>query len=242
MIGGFIITGNNPKRVIVRDLGPSLQARHVSQPLLDPMLELHGSDGALIVTNDNWRDLQETAIENSTLAPTDDLEAAIIATLQPGAYTAIVSGKNSSSGTALVEVYDLDAQPAASRLGNLSTRGFVNVGDGVMIGGFILGGGTANADIVVRGLGPSITASGVSDVLADPTLELRDGNGALLIENDNWADDPISAAQLISHNLAPKDSRESGIFTSLPPGNFTAIVAGKNGTTGLGLVEIYNIP
>ena len=242
MIGGFIITGNAPKRVIVRGLGPSLQALRIGHPLLDPMIELRGSDGSLIAANDDWRDLQEAEIESSGLAPVDDLEAAIIETLQPGAYTAIVSGKNGAGGTAVVEVYDLDGQPTASRFGNISTRGFVNVGDGVMIGGFILGAGTADADIVVRGLGPSLTASGVSSALADPTLELRNANGALLILNDNWADDPISSAQLIIHNLAPQDSHESGIFTSLPPGAYTAVLAGKNGTTGLALVEIYNIP
>jgi hypothetical protein len=242
MIGGFIITGNAPKRVIVRGLGPSLQILHVSHPLLDPVLELHGSNGSLILANDNWRAQQESEIQGSGLAPANDLEAAIIAILQPGAYTAIVSGKNGGSGTAVVEVYDLDAQPAASRLGNLSTRGFVNSGDEVVIGGFILGAGTVNADIAVRGLGPTLAAAGAQDVLADPTLELRDSNGVLLVSNDNWIDDPISGAKLYSHNLAPPNAHESGIFTSLPPGHYTAILAGKNGTTGLALVEIYNLP
>ena len=163
-----------------------------------------------------------------------------MATLQPGAYTAVLAGKDQTTGVGLVEVYDVDVA-AASQLANISTRGFVQTGDNVMIGGFILGRSSASANVAVRGIGPSLSQSGLSNVLADPTLELRDSNGMLLIANDNWQDDPASAAQLTAHGLAPQDPLESGIFASLPPGAFTAILAGKNGGTGLGLVEIYNV-
>ena len=151
-----------------------------------------------------------------------------------------MAGKDQTTGIGLVEIYDADAA-AASQLANISTRGFVQTGDNVMIGGFILGHGNASSDVIVRGIGPSLSQSGLSNVLADPTLELRDSNGAVLIANDNWQDDPVSAAQLTAHGLAPQDSLESGIFATLPPGAFTAILAGKNGGVGLGLVEVYDI-
>jgi hypothetical protein len=150
-----------------------------------------------------------------------------------------MAGKNQTSGLGLVEIYDAD-QAAASQLANISTRGFVQTGDDVMIGGFILGQGSGGVAVAVRGLGPSLGQAGLIDVLADPSLELHDGNGALLIANDNWQDDPVSAAQLTAHALAPSNSLESGIFITLPPGLFTAILAGKNGGVGLGLVEIYS--
>ena len=162
-----------------------------------------------------------------------------MATLSPGAYTTILAGNNQTSGIGLVEIYDADPA-AASQLANISTRGFVRTGDNVMIGGFILGQGSANSAVAVRGIGPSLSQSGLSNVLADPTLELRDSNGALLIANDDWQDDPVSAAQLTAHGLAPQDPLESGIFASLPPGAFTAILAGKEGGVGLGLVEVYS--
>ena len=156
-------------------------------------------------------------------------------------YTAILAGKNGGAGIGLVEIYDTN-QAADSQLANISTRGFVQTGDNVMIGGFILGGSNQNTGVVVRGIGPSLAQFfGLSPVLADPTLELRDSNGALLISNDDWQDDPASAAQLSALGLAPQDPKESGIFVSLPPGAFTAILAGKNGGTGIGLVEIYNV-
>ena len=174
------------------------------------------------------------------LALQDPKESGIVATLQPGAsYTAILAGKNGGTGVGLVEVYDTN-QAADSQLANISTRGFVQTGNNVMIGGFILGGNN-NTGVVVRGIGPSLAQFGLSPVLADPTLELHDGNGALLISNDDWQDDPVQAAQLSAHGLAPQDPKESGIFASLPPGAFTAILAGKNGGTGIGLVEIYNV-
>jgi hypothetical protein len=240
MIGGFIITGNVPKRVAIRGIGPSLANAGLSGVLSDPTLELRGSGGTLLVQNDNWQDDAAQAGQLSALglALADPRESGIVATLQPGAYTAIMAGKNQTSGIALVEIYDADPA-AASQLANISTRGFVQAGDNVMIGGFILGQGNGSTTVAVRGLGPSLSQLGLDDVLADPTLELRDGNGALLIANDNWQDDPVAAAQLTAQGLAPQDPLESGIFATVPPGLFTAILAGKNGAVGLGLLEVF---
>lgn len=240
MIAGFIITGNITKPVVVRGIGPSLASIGLGDLLLDPVLELRGADGALIMRNDNWKDDQRALIEGTIYQPADDRESVILALLQPEAYTAILSGNGQTTGVGLVEVYD-NAQAADAQLANISTRGFVQTGDNVMIGGFVLGGSTSSTQVAVRGIGPSLSQLGLSNLLADPTLELHDGNGALLISNDNWQDDPSSASQLAFHNLALQDSNESGIFTSLPPGPFTAILAGKNRGTGIGLVEIYNV-
>jgi hypothetical protein len=227
-IGGFIITGSAPKRVILRGLGPSASFA-VPDALADPVMELHGPAGFATITNDNWRDTQEAEIQATGIPPTDNLESAILMTLDPGAYTAIVKGKNNTSGVGLVEVYDLD-QTATSELANISTRAFVGTGAHVTIGGFILGGDTT-AQIEIFGLGPSLTGSGVNGVLADPTLELRDSNGVLLESNDNCG----------NISIHPLDPAEACIEISLPPGVFTAILAGKNGGTGIGLVEIYNV-
>lgn len=240
LIGGFIVTGTAPKTVVVRAVGPSLGALGIPDPLADPTLELHASSGALIMQNDNWQDdpTQAAQLTALGLGLTDIHESGLIASLQPGAYTAIVAGKDNGTGVGLVEVYDTD-QAAASQLGNISTRGFVLTGSNVMIGGFILGGGS-NTLIAVRGIGPSLSQF-VSPVLADPTLELHDSNGEILAANDNWQDDAGSAAQLIDHGLALSDPNESGIVQSLPPGAFTAILAGNSGGTGIGLVEVYNL-
>lgn len=240
MIGGFIITGNVPKGVAIRGIGPSLADLGLSGVLADPTLELHGPAGVLIQNND-WQDDPEQAAQLTALglALEDPNESGIVATLPPGAYTAILAGNTQTTGIGLVEIYDADPA-ASSQLGNISTRGFVRTGDNVMIGGFILGQGDANVAVAVRGIGPSLSQSGLSNVLADPTLELRDSNGALLVANDDWQDDPVSAAQLTAFGLAPQDSLESGIIVSLPPGAFTAILAGKEGGVGLGLVEIYS--
>ena len=242
MIGGFIITGNAAKNVAVRGIGPSLVSSGINDVLADPILELRDGSGALLFQNDNWQDdpAQASQLIALGLAPQNPNESGIVAMLQPGAYTAIVAGRNNGTGVGLVEVYDTN-QTANSQLANISTRGFVQTGDDVMIGGFILGGSSVSTSVAVRGIGPSLSQSGLSNVLADPTLDLRDSNGALLISNDNWQDDPASAAQLTAHGLAPQNSLESGIFRLLPPGAFTAILAGKNGGTGIGLVEIYNV-
>src|SRR5207253_8464643 len=188
LIGGFIIDGAQNKTVLLRGIGPSLASFGIMMPLADPVLELHGHSGALISSNDNWQDTQRSQILNTGLAPANNLESALIATLAPGAYTAIVRGKNMTTGTALVEIYDID-QNANAEITNLSARGFVGTGDDVMIGGLIVRGNTsAAARILVRAMGPSLGAMGVSGPLSDPTLSLRDGNGNVVATNDNWKD------------------------------------------------------
>jgi probable HAF family extracellular repeat protein len=238
-IAGFIIAGTAPKRVLVRVLGPSLSKFAVPNPLADPVLELHGPGSFSTITNDNWRQTQETEIQATGLPPTHNLESAIVATLTPGSYTAVASGANNTSGVGLVEVYDLN-QGVASRLANLSTRAFVSTGGNLVIAGFVLGGASNNDRIVVRGLGPSLTAVGVANALADPTLELRDSNGALLLANNNWQDNPTQAAELNAAGLAPTNQLESGIAATLPPGAYTALLLGLNDSAGIGLVEVYD--
>jgi hypothetical protein len=242
MIGGFIVTGNASKKVIIRAIGPSLAKSGLSGVLADPVLELRGPNGSLILSNDNWRENPDQAllIQASGIPPQDDLESAIVATLPPAGYTAIVKGKSNGTGLALVEVYDLD-QSANAKLANLSTRAFVETGDNVVIAGFILGGADGSPQMIVRAMGPSLAPLGVSNVLADPTLEVRDGNGALVAHNDNWQDDPAQAAQLTAAGFAPRNDLESALVIRLSPATYTAIVAGKNGGTGVGMVEIYNL-
>ena len=240
MIGGFIINGSGPKAVVVRGLGPSLSGAGITNFLADPVLELRGSDGALIRKNDNWKDDQRSLIEGTIFQPTNDNESVIVATLNPGAYTALLTGKNQTTGIGLVEVYDNDTT-AGSQLGNISTRGFVQTGNNVLIGGFILGNTGGNSRVALRGRGPSLAQFGLSPVLVDPTLEIHNSNGTILISNDDWESDPVSAAELVANGLAPSDPKESGIFATLPPGQFTAILAGKNNGVGIGEVEIYNL-
>ncbi|MEN3368511.1 MAG: hypothetical protein V7609_654 [Verrucomicrobiota bacterium] len=242
MIGGFIVTGNVSKRVIVRAIGPSLTKSGLTEVLADPVLELRGPNGSLILANDNWRDNPDQAllIQASGLPPQDDLESAIVATLAPAGYTAIVSGKSGGTGLGLVEVYDLE-QSTDSKLANLSTRAVVGTGDNVMIGGFILGGTSGTPRIFVRGLGPSLSRFGIANPLADPTLELRDQNGALIAFDDNWNDNPAQAAQITAAGMQPQNDLEAVIAITPPPGTYTAIVVGKSGGTGVGLVEIYNL-
>jgi hypothetical protein len=241
LIGGFIITGSVPKTVAVRGIGPSLSQFGIADVLANPTLELHDGSGALLVQNDNWQDDQSQAAQLTALGLglQDPNESGIVTSLPPSAYTAILAGKNGGTGVGLVEIYDTD--PAAnSQLANISTRGFVLTGNNVMIGGFILGGNN-DTHVVARGIGPSLSQFGISPVLADPILELHDDNGTLVVSNDNWQEDSVAASQLTALGLAPQDPAESGIYTSLPPGAFTAILAGKNGGTGIGLVEIYNV-
>ena len=240
MIGGFIIAGSAQKKVAVRAIGPSLTARNVPDALADPVLELRGADGSLITANDNWKDTQQEEIENSGLAPTNELESAIIATLPSTAHTAIVTDKNGTSGVGLIEVYDLD-QTVNSRLANISTRGFIQTGDNVMIAGVIVLGGGTNARVVLRAIGPSLSQRNVANPLADPVLELYDGNGALVAMNDNWKDNGTQAAEITAAGLAPEEDAESAMITNLAPGPHTAIVAGKGDTTGVGLVEVYHL-
>lgn len=237
MIGGFFITGNASKRVIIRALGPSLQEKGIVDFLPDPVVGLHGADGSLITSNDDWKAVQQPEVEESGLAPTEDAESAIIATLAPGPYTAVVSGKSGASGIGLIEVYDL-GQLTDSKLANISTRGPVQSGQDVMIGGFILGGQTGNTSVVVRALGPSLTARGVAGALPDPRLELRDSNGVLLGSNDNWKSS--QQTDIEAKGLAPSDDLEAAVVASLSPGAYTAVVSGSGGS-GVALVELYNV-
>jgi plastocyanin len=235
LIGGFIITGTQPKKVIVRAIGPSLSA-FFPGALADPILELRDSSGSLIVSNDNWRSDQEADIIATGVPPSDNLESAIVATLQANNsnYTAIVHGVNGGTGIGVVEAYDLN-RAVDSKLANISTRGFVQTGENVMIGGFIVLGPNP-LRVIVRAIGPSLPVSGA---LSDPTLELRDGNGALLAANDNWRSD--QEAEIIATTIPPSNNLESAIVRNLPPGNYTAIVRGVNNATGVAVVEAYNL-
>ena len=239
IISGFIVAGNAPKRVGVRALGPSLANFGVSGPLADPVIQLNRGDGSLVMANDNWKNSQQTEITGAGLAPSDDKEAALIATLTAGNYTAIVSGKNGGTGVALAEIYDLD-QAADSRLANISTRAHIGTGSNVLIGGFITGSKIGATRVAVRALGPSLQQFGITNPLPDPRLELHDANGALLASNDNWQSDASQAALITSYGLAPPNNLESAIAISLAPGAYTAIVTGKSNQTGIGLIEIYD--
>ena len=237
-IAGFIIGGDpsKTKRIMVRGLGPSLRAGSVpfAGRLMDPMLELHNSAGALILSNNDWRSAQQIAIQQSGLAPANDKESAIIATLAPGVYTAILRGVNLTTGIALVEVYDLDANfdPA---LDNISTRAYVGTGDGVLIGGLIV---RSAKELLVRALGPELARHDVVGELQDPVMELHDSNGALLTSNDNWKDAP-NRIDIEASGLAPADDREPAILFAPTPGVYTAIVRGAGGSTGIALMEAY---
>jgi hypothetical protein len=232
LIGGFIVTGAQVKKMIVRGIGPSLP---LPGKMLDPTLELHSSSGAVIAANDNWGQSANSAeIAESGVAPSNPSEAAILTSLAPGSYTAVLSGVNQTTGTAVVEVYDLDGA-ADAKLANISTRAFVQSGDNVLIGGLIVVGQTA-ADAIVRAIGPSLTVPGA---MADPTLELRDANGILLASNDNWRSTQQTA--IIATGAAPIRDAESAIVYSFSPGSYTAIVRGANGSTGVAVVEVYQL-
>ncbi len=239
LIAGLIVSGDAAKEVIVRGLGPSLvdNGLPVGTTLANPTLELY-QEGTLLMSNDDWKDSQQSAIEATDVAPTDDLESAIIATLDPGSYTVVLRGQNGGTGIGLVEVYDLDTA-AASSLGNTSTRGVIQSGDdNVLIAGFIVGNGGSDT-VVVRAIGPSLADSGVANPLADPTLDLYDENGAVIRSDDDWRDSQESLIQ--STGLAPTNDAESAIIRSLAAGNYTAVVRGKEGGTGVALVEVYNL-
>jgi uncharacterized protein GlcG (DUF336 family) len=238
LIGGFIVTGNAPKKVIIRAMGPSLGDYGVPTALADPTLELHNASGAVIATNDNWADTQELEVNASGIPPPNELESAIARTLPPGAYTAVVDGKAGATGTALVEVYDLS--PASdSTLANISTRGAVGPQSDVMIGGFIINGTTGNTRVLIRSVGPSLAAAGVPNSMPDPTLELRDVYGTLIAENDNWREGP--AAEIEESKLAPTNDLESALITTLPSGPYTAVIRERTGQSGIGLFEVYNL-
>ncbi len=255
MIGGFMVQGIQPKKVIIRAIGPELTQYGVPNALVNPTLELHDSTGALIASNDDWvrtiiggiiTSTQVAEIRGSGYVPGDGRESAIIADLPPGNYTAIVRGVNDTTGVGLVEVYDLSAD-SNSLLGNISTRSFVQTDENVMIGGFMVQG-TQPKKVIIRAIGPELTQFGVPDALANPTLELHNGTGALIGSNDNWATTIIGGIitanqvhDILNSGLAPGDRNESAIIANLPPGNYTAIVRGVNSTTGVGLVEVYDL-
>lgn len=252
MIAGFIVQGSAPKRVLIRAAGPSLANFGVPNPLTNPRLELHDSANT-IGMNDDWQITQiggvittdqVAEIQISGLAPNDPTESAIMATLPPGSYTAIVQGVNGGTGVGIVEVYDLNAT-GGSLLANISTRGFVQTGDNVMIGGFIVV--TQPTRVIVRAIGPSLTQFGVPDALANPQLELHDAT-SLIGQNNDWQTTQIGGiitsdqvVEIQNSQLAPIDPAESAIIAVLQPGNYTAIVRGVNSTTGNALVEVYSL-
>jgi hypothetical protein len=255
VIGGFIVQGTEPKRVMIRVIGPELTQYGVPNVLADPTLELHDCTGALIASNDNWVTTiiggiitanQVEDIRTSGYVPRDGRESAIIADLAPGNYTAIVRGVNNTTGVALVEVYDLSGN-TSSILGNISTRSFVQTGDNVMIGGFIIQG-TQPKRVIIRAIGPELTQYGVPNALANPTLELHDSTGALIAANDNWQFTIIGGIitqdqglEIRNSGHAPGNPLESAIIADLPPGNYTAILRGVNNTNGVALVEVYDL-
>jgi hypothetical protein len=239
-IAGFIISGPDAKPVILRALGPSLAAFGVTNAIPDPTLELHDGTGRIIASNDNWADPKYREILATGYGPHDYHEAVILTTLNPGAYTVVMRGKNSTTGIGLVEVYDL--RPTSnSKLSNISTRSFVGTDNNVMIGGVIASAQpTASQKILIRALGPSLTQFGVSSALQDPILELHNAQGTTIASNDNWKSSQQGSIQ--ATGVAPGDDRESAILANLVNGNYTAIVRGKNRTSGTGLVEFYTLP
>ncbi len=238
LIGGFIVSGTESKQVLVRGIGPSLATNGIpsSDALADPTLELY-QGGTLIQSNDNWKDSQATEIAATGIAPPDDLESALIATLAPGSYTFILRGHNGGTGIGLVEAYDLSTTARAA-LANISARGFVESNDNVLIAGFIIGDGGSDT-VLVRALGPSLANAGVANPLLDPTLDLYDANGSVIRSDDNWRDS--QEALITSTGLAPNENTEAAIIRALGPGQYTAIVRGKGGASGVALVEVYNL-
>ena len=249
LIGGVIVTGSVAKHVAVRALGPSVGAAGIVGAMQDPTLELRDGNGTLLSQNDNWRSDPTMAATITTLGlqPHDDHEAALLATINPGGYTAIVRGAGGTTGVALVEVYDLDDFTTNAKLANISTRGQVLGADKVMIGGFIVTGGSEKK-VIIRAIGPSLAAIGVTGALSNPTLELHGANGDLIAKNDDWQTTQIGGIiaadqknEIIASTIPPKDDHESAIVAHLNPGVYTAVVRGTNDTTGIGLVEIYDL-
>lgn len=239
-IAGFIITGGSAQ-VVLRAIGPTLTSYGIDAALADPTLELHDDTGAILATNDNWQDTQASEIETLGLAPFNPSESAIVRTLAPGSYTAIIQGKDGGTGVGLVEAYDVSTD-AGVKFGDISTRGFVDKDQNVMIGGFIASGQPSAGDaveVVVRGLGPSLAASGVTGTLQDPALDLYNANGDIIASNDNWK--TTQQSELEAVGLAPGDDREAALLTSLLAGPYTVVLRGKGTATGNGLIEAYSI-
>jgi arylsulfate sulfotransferase len=239
LIDGFIVSGTEPKTMVLRALGPSLSDYGVSNVLPDPVLSVYDSSGSLVGYNDNWQsDLNHSVTEANGLAPANPLESALVRTLNPGAYTVVVTGVNATSGTGLVEVYDITPL-ATTKFVNMSTRGFAGTSDNVLISGFIIGD-VDSATVVVRALGPSLTSYGVSGVLSDPTLTIVDSTGSVIATNNNWQDN-INFVDIQKNGLAPPNASESALVLHLPAGAYTAIVSGADGGTGIALAEVYTI-
>ena len=236
-IGGFIVQGDAPKQVLIRAIGPSLAGLGVPGALTDPTLELHDAGGKLLLSNNDWKETQEQEISETALAPGNDRESAILATLDPGSYTAVVLGRNNAGGIGLTEIYDV--QQSGGRLMNVSTRGFVGLDDGAMIGGVIMTGADP-ATLLFRAIGPSLAGAGIQNPLLDPTLDLFDAQGTSLATDDNWKGAEQSA--IAATGLAPTNDLEAALLVDLNPGNFTAVVHGAGGTTGVALIEVYHLP
>jgi hypothetical protein len=242
LIGGFIVQGSQPAKLVVRCLAFSLASYGIPNALGDSVIELHDANDNLIASNDDWfTSSSAEAISSYHRDPPNSIESALLVTLNPGNYTAIVKSYSDSqqaatAGVALFEVYDL--RTSGSRLGNVSTRGQVGTDDNILIGGLIVGGSTPKP-VVVRALGPTLTQFGVTGVLADPFLELRDGNGNLVEANNDWQQSP-EAATITADGKAPSNAKESAMAPTLSPGNYTALVRGVGGTIGAALVEVYD--
>jgi hypothetical protein len=242
LIGGFIIQGSQAAQLIVRCLAYSLASYGIPNALGDSVIELYDANNNLIASNDDWFTSNDAAtISSYHRDPPNSIESALLVTLNPGSYTAIVKSYSDSqqpaqSGVALFEVYDL--RTSGSRLGNASTRGQVGTGNNILIGGLIIGGSVAKP-VVIRALGPSLTQVGVAGVLADPILQLRDVNGNLIEANNDWQQSP-EAATIMAEGKAPSNPKESVIARTLSPGHYTALVSGVGGTTGTALVEVYD--
>jgi hypothetical protein len=234
MIGGFIITGTQSKKVIIRGMGPTLGTVGVQGVLSDPFLELHDGTGAVIATNDDWQ--QGSSEIPNGFTPGDSRESVLVAMLAPGSYTAVVRGAHGETGVGIVEAYDLTPS-AGSKLANISTRGFVETGDNAMIGGLIMTGGSTK--VIVRAIAPSLQSLGITNALLDPTLDLINGNGASVASNDDWQQGPNTNE--IPSGFSPGDPRESIIVTTITAGSYTAIVRGKNNSVGIAVVEAFNL-
>jgi hypothetical protein len=245
LIEGFIVQGpaGSNKKILVRAIGPSLLPFGITDALANPALEIRSASGSTVATNNDWRNTQtgglitgdqSAEIGTSGLAPGNDLESAIVANLGPGSYTAVVRGFGNTTGTGVVDAYDLSAASPA-KLANIATRGLVQAGDQLMIAGFIVQ--NAPVRVVVRALGPSLLNFGISNALPDTTLQLRDQNGAIVLENDNWKTSQQN--ELENVGLQPPDDLEAALVTTIQPGQYTAQVRGKNGVSGIGVVEVY---
>jgi len=233
-IAGFIINGSGTKQVLIRGIGPSV----LGLTLADPTLELRDGAGTLLLSNNDWRETQETQIQATGLQPGNDRESAILATLSPGNYSAVFAGNKDGTGLGVVEIYGLSG---SAQLANISTRASVGTGNNVLIAGMIVQAVTSGPKVAIRALGPSLTQYGISGAMQDPTLELKDSNGASMATNNNWGEVAQQAAEIQAAGMAPSDYRESVILANLAPGNYSAVLQGASGTTGVATVEVYKI-